>query len=181
MAGEEGIVPQAEGGGESVSHVRYIDRTRAYYLAQGYDKPYRWAHFDDAPFAPLRKPLAESRLALISTSEIAARNRADQPGDPDAGGSRNVYSIAADTPVEDLYSQSHSFDKSATTLDDVNAYFPITRLHEFAAAGRIGSLAPNAHGVYNAYSQRKTRETDAPELLARLRDEAVDVVLLTPV
>jgi len=162
-----------------LSHVRYIDKTRDYYRSQGYDKPYRWAHFDDAPFAPLRKPLAESRLALISTSEIAVRNR--PPADADAGDSRNVYSIAADTPVEDLYSQSHSFDKSATTLDDVNAYFPITRLHEFAAAGRIGSLAPNAHGVYNAYSQRKTRETDAPELLARLRDEAVDVVLLTPV
>ena len=30
--------------------VRYIDRTRAYYLSQGYDKPYRWAHFDDVPF-----------------------------------------------------------------------------------------------------------------------------------
>ncbi len=28
----------------------YIQRTREYYLALGYDNPYRWAHFADAPF-----------------------------------------------------------------------------------------------------------------------------------
>jgi len=164
-----------------LSHVRYIDKTRDYYHAQGYDKAYSWANFEDVPFTPLKKPLAESRLALISTSEISVRGQDDMAESADGGGSRNVYSIPTNTPIEDLYSQSHSFDKNATTLDDVNAYFPVTRLREFEAAGRFASLAPNAHGVYNAYSQRRTSETDAPELLSRLRDEAVDVVLLTPV
>ena len=164
-----------------MGHVKYIDKTREYYLSQGYDKPYRWASFDDAPFAPLKKPLAESRLALISTSQIAVRNQVDLPTNPEADNSRNVYSIPTDTPVEDLYSRSHSFDKHATTLEDINAYFPVTRLWEFEAAGRIASLAPSAHNVFTAYSQRLTSEADAPQLLARLRDEAVDVVLLTPV
>ena len=36
--------------------IRYIDRARAYYLALGYDNPYRWAHNEDVPFAPMRKP-----------------------------------------------------------------------------------------------------------------------------
>ena len=27
--------------------IRYIQRTREYYLALGYDNPYRWAHFAD--------------------------------------------------------------------------------------------------------------------------------------
>ncbi len=164
-----------------MSHVRYIDRTRDYYKSQGYDKPYRWANHDDAPFAPLKKPLPESRLTLISTSQIALRTWEDQRTPLEKGEEGNVYSFPADTPVEDLYSQSHSYDNYATTLDDVNAFFPVTRLREFEAAGRFGSLAPNVHGVYTAYSQRKTRETDAPELLRRLRDEPVDAVLLTPV
>jgi len=164
-----------------LNHVRYIDKTRDYYLSQGYDKPYRWANFDDVPFTPLNKPLAESRLALVSTSEIALRSWKDQRTPLEKGEQGNVYSFPADTPLDDLYSQTHSFDKYATTLVDVNAYFPVTRLQEFAAAGRIASLAPNVHGVYNAYSQRKTREKDAPELLRRLRADAVDVVLLTPV
>jgi len=37
------------------SYVRYIDKTREYYLAQGYETPYRWAHFDEVPFTPLKK------------------------------------------------------------------------------------------------------------------------------
>ena len=37
-------------------HVRYIDKTRAYYLSQGYAKPYAWASNADAPFTPLVKP-----------------------------------------------------------------------------------------------------------------------------
>ena len=56
-----------------MTHVRYMERTREFYHSQGYEKAYRWAHHDDAPFAPLKKPLAESRLALISTSQIALR------------------------------------------------------------------------------------------------------------
>ena len=48
--------------------VSYIDRTREFYLAQGYEKPYRWACFDDAPFCPLPKPLAECRLTLVTTA-----------------------------------------------------------------------------------------------------------------
>ncbi len=164
-----------------MSHVKYIDKTRAYYLSQGYDKPYRWAQFDDVPFTPLKKPLAESRLALVSTSEIAVRDWDDQRTPLEKGEIGNVYSFPSDTPAGDLYSHSRSFDKHATTLEDVNAFFPVTRLQELQAEGRFASLAPSLHGVYNAYSQRKTREADAPEVLRRLRDEDVDVAVLTPV
>ena len=42
--------------------IPYMQRTREYYLALGYDTPYSWAHYSDAPFQPLVKPLAESRV-----------------------------------------------------------------------------------------------------------------------
>ena len=41
------------------SYVSYIDRSREYYAAQGYSQPYTWAHHDDAPFTPLKKPLSD--------------------------------------------------------------------------------------------------------------------------
>ena len=164
-----------------MGYVRYIDRTRDYYRKQGYEKPYRWAHFEDAPFTPLKKPLAESRLVLISTSEIARRSAADQRTPLEKGELGNVYTIPSDTPLDDLYSQSTAFDKHATDLDDVNAFFPITRLQEKVVEGRIGSLAPNAIALYNAYSQRRRREVDAPEVLRQCRADAVDVALLVPV
>ena len=164
-----------------MTYVRYIDKTRDYYLREGYEKPYRWAHFDDAPFTPLRKPLAESRLVLVSTSEIARRSDSDHRTPLEKGEVGNVYTMPSDTPLDDLYSHSLSFDKHATSLDDVNAFFPITRLHEQVGTGRVGSIASNAIALYNAYSQRRTREVDAPEVLALCRADAVDAALLVPV
>ncbi|HAP10358.1 MAG TPA: glycine reductase, partial [Afipia sp.] len=48
--------------------VPYMQRTRDYYLAIGYDTPYRWAHNLAAPFQPLTKPLAQSRVAIVTTA-----------------------------------------------------------------------------------------------------------------
>ena len=39
------------------SPVPYMKRTRDYYIAIGYTTPYRWAHYVEAPFQPLKKPL----------------------------------------------------------------------------------------------------------------------------
>ncbi len=166
----------------SDDYVRYIDKTREYYLSQGYEKPYRWAHFEDIPFAPLRKPLAQCRVGLATTSDIAVASERDgkDKHDPLAMVG-NVYSIATDMPIERLYSRNEHYDRYATSLDDVNSYCPITRLREFAAAGRIDSFAPNFYGVYTAYSQRVTIERDAPEVLRRCIEDQVDVALLTPV
>lgn len=169
------------------THVRYIDRTRDYYLGQGYDKPYEWAHHTDAPFAPLTRPLAESRVAIVSTSDIAIAKDAAIAG-PDGKRDRshefavgNVYSLPSDTPLEKLYSRQEHYDQHATTLDDVNVYYPVTRLQELVARGRIGSLAPRFHGVYTGYSKRKTAEVDAPEVLNRCREDDVDLAIMTPV
>lgn len=46
----------------------YIERSRAYYLVLGYDNPYRWAHNEDAPFAPMQKPVSACRVVLITTA-----------------------------------------------------------------------------------------------------------------
>ena len=48
--------------------VSYIDKSREYYLAQGFGNPYRWAYNADVPFAPLPKPLAECRIGVVTTS-----------------------------------------------------------------------------------------------------------------
>ena len=164
-----------------MDYVRYIDRTREYYLAEGYEKPYVWAHFDEAPFAPLKKPLAESCVTLVSTSDVAIKSKEEGEDPTHELLEGSVYSIPSDAPIENLYSRQEHYDKYATHLDDVNSYFPLTRLHELAEAGRIGSVARRSHGVHMRYSQRRTSEVDGPEVLRRCREDGVDVVLLTPV
>ena len=50
------------------SPIPYMQRTRDYYAAIGYTTPYRWAHYVDAPFQPLKKPLAQSRVTIVTTA-----------------------------------------------------------------------------------------------------------------
>ena len=61
------------------SPVPYMQRTRDYYAAIGYTTPYRWAHYVDAPFQPLKKPLAQSRVTIVTTA-APYRSRQGRPG-----------------------------------------------------------------------------------------------------
>ncbi|MDP6706821.1 MAG: glycine/sarcosine/betaine reductase selenoprotein B family protein [Alphaproteobacteria bacterium] len=163
-----------------MDYVRYIDRTREYYAAEGYEKPYEWAHFDEVPFTPLAKPLSECRVTIVSTSDVHMKD--DQAAQGEFNSMLgNVYSIPSDTPVEKLFSRQEHFDTHATHIEDVDSYFPLTRLHELAAAGKIGSVAARSHGVFTSYSSRKTLEQDGPEVVRRCREDGVDVALMTPI
>jgi len=157
--------------------VSYIDRTRDYYAAQGYERPYVWARHTEAPFAPLAKPLAQSRITVITT---ASPWRDDKPVDGVLRGGKQVWSGETATTPARLYTDDLAWDKEATHTRDVESFLPLARLRELAAAGRVGSVAARFHGVPTDYSQRRTLEQDAPEILARCREDAVDVALLVP-
>ena len=111
------------------------------YFAQGYEKPHVWPHFAEVPFAPRAKPLAECRLALVSTSEIDFEDE-DYANPTDEGRVGGVYAIPSPTPFERLCSHAWAYDRQATTLDDVNALFPLSRLQQMVPKGRIASTAP---------------------------------------
>jgi len=165
-----------------MDHVRYIDRTRDDYIRQGYEKPYEWANFADVPFTPLAKPLSKCRVGLIGTSEVAVRFDPATEQDPISEEDfRGVYPIPAATPTEKLYSRTLSFDRNATHLDDVNAFYPIDRLREAVADGRIGSMPARVYGAYNNYSQRKVLGQEAPKALNFCRQDELDAIIMVPV
>lgn len=149
--------------------VNYMKRTRDYYRAHGYERDYQWAHFDDVPFTPLETPLAQCTIGLVTTA-----NPMDAPR------LREVLSRTTEPPPAALFTDNRSWDKQATHTDDLDSYCPINRLQELARARRIGALAPRFHFLPTDYSQRRTQEVDAPKILERCREDAVDAVLLTP-
>lgn len=151
--------------------VRYMERTRRYYEAQGFESAYTWARHDDVPFQRLARPLSQSTLALITTSALYPRVATDP---------REVASAPTAGHSGRLYADDLSWDKNATHLDDLSSYFPIEHLETLVAEGRIGALAHRFHCAPTEYSQRRTVETDAPELLARCREDGADVALLVP-
>jgi len=163
-----------------MAHVKYIDKTRAYYQAEGYDKPYSWAHFGQIPFTPfasIATPLSRCRVGVVTTSEMALRD-AEAEGDDMR---RLVYSLPTDAPVDQLYSKKAAYDRYATSLDDVDSYLPLSHLRRFVAEGKIGAVAPRFQVIYSEYSQRKTLTVDAPEILRQMREDRVDVAVLTAV
>jgi hypothetical protein len=164
-----------------MTHVRYIDKTREYYAGEGYASPYRWAHFDEVPFTPLAAPLARCRVGLVTSSEMVIRGREAELAHVEADPTRPTYALPMATPVAELYSRKASYDRFATTLDDVDAYLPLTHLRRLAEEGRIGGLAPRFQVVQSQYSQRRTLTVDGPRILAQLREDRVDVAVLTAV
>ena len=152
--------------------IGYMERTRRYYEAQGFEKAYAWAHFDDIPFTPLDKPVSESTLVLITTMALHDRGASDV---------RHVASGSTrETPAR-LFGDDLSWDRTATHLEDRESYVPIDALHELVRQRRVGALAERFHCAPTEYSQRRTRQADAPEILRRCREDGADVALLVPI
>jgi hypothetical protein len=150
--------------------VRYIERTRDYYRALGYEADYVWARHDEVPFARLAKPLAEARIGLVTTASP-----------PDfQGGLKQLWSDAVVPAPARLNTDHLAWDKASTHTRDRGSFLPIEVAAELAEEGLFAELAPRFHGVPTDYSQRKTCEQDAPQVLARLRDDGADAALLCP-
>jgi D-proline reductase (dithiol) PrdB len=156
--------------------VSYIDKSREFYLAHDYGNPYRWAHHDDSPFTPLKKPLAESRLGLVTTASVITWDAASEP-DP-MFVPRDTFAAPTDPAPTALYTEHRAWDKEATHTRDVDSFAPINRLREAAERGRIGSLSPRFYGIPTEYSQRKTHAIDVPRLIDFCREDGVDVAML---
>src|SRR5579863_2339951 len=162
--------------------IPYMARTREYYAAIGYTTPYRWAHYIDAPFQPLRKPLAQSRLTIITTAAPFDPTKGDQgPGAKYNGGAKFYSVYDGDTSkTHDLRISHIAYDRVHTSAEDSGTWFPLPQLHRLAAEKRIGEVAPRFFGAPTNRSHRVTIETDAPEILARCKADHVDAVVLVP-
>ena len=159
-----------------------MDRTRAWYQALGYDEPYRWPHFADAPFAPLPKPLAECRIGLVTTAAPYDPARGDQgPGAPYNAAAKFHRAYAQSTEgAPDVRIAHVTYDRDHTSAADPNTWFPLAQLRRRAAAGAIGSVSPRFYGAPTTRSQRATIEQDAPDILAAMRADRVDAAVLVP-
>ena len=150
---------------------RYMERTRDFYAAQGFNKAYVWAHHESASFVRLRKPLAESTLTVITTSALYDRKATD---------TREVASGSLREAPQHLYGNDLAWDKTVTHLNDLGSFFPYDPLQVAVASGRLGSLTSRFHCVPTEYSQRRTLGSDAPEILTRCREDGADIALLVP-
>jgi len=160
--------------------VRYIERSHAWYGALGY-APYRYAHFADVPFSPLRRPLAQARVALLTTAAPYRPELGEQgAGAPYNAAAKFYRPYVLDSRADHDLRVSHVAIDRAQITDDSGTWFPLQALRRALQRGRIGAIAPRVIGVPTNRSQRHTLQVDAPEVLALCQADGVDAALMVP-
>lgn len=145
-------------------------------------RAYPWRRIDPVPWSPLPKPLSVSRLAIVSSAaQVPAGQR---PFDVEAkGGDCTFREVPSDTTCdafEDCHPSDH-FDHSGL-LADLNVAFPLDRVRELVASGRVGELAPRHLSFCGALTATgRLRKESAPQAARLLVEDGVDAALLFPV
>jgi len=143
---------------------------------------YRWRRIDPVPWRPLRKPLSECKVGIVSSAGLVAPSQ--EPFDHGArGGDFSFRILAADINAQEL-TESHrskSFDRAGLELDKGLA-MPIERLRELATEGRIGSVSQRHLSFMGSITAPgRLIKQSAPEAARIFVEDGVDVALLVPI
>lgn len=133
----------------------------------------------DTPFSPLRKPLRECRVGLVTTAGV--HHAFDRPFDMSRDEGDASYRVI-DTAGGDL-TITHDYYDHRDADRDLNIVLPIGRMREAERLGVIGALHERAWS-FMGHIQGPELEAliarTAPEVAAAVVAEGVEVAFLTP-
>jgi len=132
------------------------------------------------PQARLAKPLAASRLTLVSSCGV--HMKADQPLDVcHPFGDFRFSRVSSEAKHGDLIIHQLKYPHDDADLD-INVIFPIERLQELCQEGRLGGLTPNFFSFigYNMDPGKFERTVAAGIAEAVVQEERADCALLAP-
>jgi D-proline reductase (dithiol) PrdB len=134
--------------------------------------------FETRPWVtgPALSALSHRRVAIVSSAGLVVRGE-----NPFRGRDPDYRVIPAETKRDELLVShiSINFDRTGFQ-EDWNVVFPLDRLGELAAEGAIGSVA-QTHYSFMGATDPVQMELHARELAGRLKQDAVDAVILSPV
>ncbi|MBT6275272.1 MAG: hypothetical protein HOI95_14185 [Chromatiales bacterium] len=158
--------------------VNYVQGLIDHYGSMGYP-PYQWTVNDSVDITPLEKPLAQCRVALLTSGGVS--RSCELPWNPDA---RNDFRLDAIPPQTepDAFQVHDSYYDHSDAEADINAVFPISRLREFAEQGVIGSVAPRHWSGFmgRIYKRSQLLDVEAPKFAQLLADDKVDALVAVP-
>ena len=152
------------------------------HLFRFFMKFYRGQRYKTSPNTPLRLPLNECRVALITTAGLHLQEQMPY-NDRIIGGDCSYREIpnTIETQALALGHRSKAFDSSGTK-SDINLVFPLDRFRELEDEGKIGSLNDRHFSFMGSITKPKPLiEKTAPEVGQMLKADDVDVAFLTPV
>jgi D-proline reductase (dithiol) PrdB len=140
-------------------------------------KAYPWRRIDPVPWAPLKKPLRDARIALVSTAGLVLPEQ--EPFDNHLrGGDWSYREIPSDADTNTLIDshRSESYDHRGVRAD-ANLAFPIDRIRELS--DHVNHRHFSLMGSITAPGRLTTRS--APAVADALEADGVDAVLLVPI
>lgn len=126
------------------------------------------------PWTPLRHPIAEATVALVTTGGVHLH--ADRPFDVQNDAS--FRSIPRAATAADLCITHDKYDRRDAT-QDINLVFPLQRLRELETEGVIGRVA-DLHYGFGYIRNLDDLLAPAREVGRRLKRARVDLALLVP-
>ncbi|MBN2714542.1 MAG: hypothetical protein JXX14_01730 [Deltaproteobacteria bacterium] len=161
--------------------------------ARGYAGSGRFV-YEDSPFMPLKKPVSQLRLALISSSghfvegddpkpfgvENMSQEEAENRITDFLRAEPQLSEIPIETPEDKLRVRHGGYDVRGVRVDP-NVNFPVTRLRELQADGKVGEFFPIAYSFVGACSQIRLQKHTAPRWVSMFQTNKIDAVLLVPV
>lgn len=145
-------------------------------------KAYQWRKMDPVPWTPLKKPLSQSKMALVSSAGFVLPDQPHFDGSI-KGGDPSFREIPSAVEVKTLVEthRSESFDHTGLQKDP-NVGFPIDRVRELAVSGRIGAVNHRHLSCMGSITapDRLIHNT-APPAVRLLVEDQVDAALLVPV
>jgi D-proline reductase (dithiol) PrdB len=161
--------------------------------ARAYAGAGRWT-YADGPFTQLSKPVAASRVALLTSSGhfvdgddpkpfgVAGMTQAEAEAriDDFLKEEPALSAIPTATPAAELRVRHGGYDVRSAQADP-NVAFPIDRLRELAREGRIGELAPEAYSFVGACAQTPLLKRTGPQWVDLLHARSVDAAVLVPI
>jgi hypothetical protein len=120
-------------------------------------------------------------VTIVTTAAPHQPGKGEQgPGAPYNAQAKFYQVYSGDTGADhDLRIAHVAIDRKHTSMEDSGCWFPLPALRRAAARGRL-QLAPRFHGAPTNRSQEHTIAVDAPEILARCREDRADAAILVP-
>lgn len=126
-------------------------------------------------WTPVTKELKDSVVALATAAGVHLKT--DKTFN--LAGDFSFREIPGNVKGKDLMVSHGGYDNGDVNKD-INCMFPIERLQELAAVGFIKGVAPMHFGFMGGGgNQEKFTNETGPEIAKKLKEENVDVVLLT--
>lgn len=132
---------------------------------------------EETQLVKVHKPMSEWRVAFLTTAGVHLKT---QDAFNVKEGDHTFREIPDNCSSEELM-VTHTHYDTTDAEKDINCVFPIAILHELRNEHMIGSTSSIHYGMMGYIPNTKPLLTETiPELIAKLKKDNVDILLLSP-